>query len=54
VVWSQPKDTPGIFTLSGTCLRVVNTIGQVSQASGGGQIMLILPANEVLFVEGCL
>jgi hypothetical protein len=53
VVWSQPKDTPGIFTLLGTCLRVVDTIGQVSQASGGGQITLTLPANEVLFVEGC-
>ncbi|MER3398797.1 MAG: hypothetical protein C4316_09800 [Chloroflexota bacterium] len=53
VVWSQPKDTPGTFTLPGTCLRVVDTTGQVSLLTGSGQVTLTLPANEVLFVEAC-
>jgi len=53
VVWSQPKDTSGTFTLPGTCLRVVDTTGQVSLLTGGGQVTLTLPASEVLFVEAC-
>ncbi len=53
VVWSQPKDTPGAFTLPGSCYRVVNLLGQASTHWGGGEVRVDLPANDVLFLQTC-
>ncbi len=53
VVWSQPKDTPGTFTVGWGCIQGVNITGQPFQYAGSGPLTLNLPANDVLFLRSC-
>jgi hypothetical protein len=51
VVWSQPKDQPGTFTVEWGCVQGVNITGQPFQYAG--PVTLSLPKNDVLFVRTC-
>jgi hypothetical protein len=51
VVWSQPKDQAGTFTVGWGCVQGVNITGQPFQYAG--PVTLSLPKNDVLFVRTC-
>lgn len=53
VVWSQPKDTPGTFTVGWGCVQGVNITGQPFQYAGSGPLTIYLPASDVLFLRPC-
>ena len=53
VVWSQPKDQPGTFTVEWGCVQGVNITGQPFEYAGPGRVTLSLPKNDVLLVRNC-